>query len=261
MAKTSFTASLLCLCIAPLTALAADAPADPLMGDWSGTIHQGSETKPFGIRVAEQPGHPPALYFTLDQGTIFKDSGPVYFTLQDDGYQADFLYFHVKMRLEQDDKELRGTFSFDGNELPFDLGRGKLVSEQTPVTPGRLAKPAWTFKSGGPIWSSPAAADGAVYFGSSDDALYALDDKTGAQRWQFKTGAPVFGSPTVYGDAVYALSDDGFLYKLDRRAGKELWRFDTHGGKVPREAYDRLSSRAVLADGTLYISSADGKLY
>lgn len=261
MAKTSFTVLLLGLCIVPLSVSAADAPTNPLMGDWSGEIRDNGEAMPFGIRAAEQPGHPPALYFTLSEGKIFKDAGPVYFTLQDDGYKADFLYFHVKMQLTQDEKALSGSLSFDGNELPFDLARGKLVVEKHDAAPGRIAKPIWTFKSGGPIWSSPAATDGAVYFGSSDGTLYALDGKGGAPRWQFKTGGPVFGSPTVEGAALYVLSDDGLLYKLDRALGKELWHFDTHGGPVKREAYDRLSSRAVVSGGTLYIGSANGTLY
>ena len=263
MAKASIPALLLCTCACLAfgpTAFAAN-PTDPLLGDWMGQIHDRDDAKPFGMRVAQQPGKPPALYLTLDQGNIFVDSGPVYFTLQDDGYKADFLYFHIRMHLDKDAKTLSGTFSFDGNELPFELGRGKLVSEKTTLVPGRTGKPAWTFKSGAPIWSSPAAADGAVYFGSSDGMLYALEGKSGTQRWQFKTGGPVFGSPTVDGAALYALSDDGLLYKLDRGTGKELWRFDTHGGQVKREAYDRLSSRAVVAGNTLYIGGADGKLY
>src|SRR5579863_2609711 len=131
MSKASIPTLLLCACSCVAfhsEALAADA-ADPILGDWSGEIRDRGEAMPFGIHAAKQPGHPPALYFTLSEGKIFKDAGPVYFTLQDDGYKADFLYFHVKMHLAQDEKTLSGTFSFDGNELPFDLARGKLVSE------------------------------------------------------------------------------------------------------------------------------------
>lgn len=260
MTKSFLTLLSLCLFLISFSARAADTPADPLMGDWTGVIHEGSDSKPFGIRFGQQPGHPPALYFTLAEGNIV-DAGPTYYTLQDDGYKADIMYFHLKLRLSEDQQKLQGTLSFDGNALPFELARGTLASEPAGPPPGRVGTPAWTFKSGGPIWSSPAGADGVVYFGGSDGFIYALDAKTGRQRWQFKTGAPVFGSPTVYGDAVYALSDDGFLYKLDRGTGKSLWSFDTHGGKVPREAYDRLSSRAVLVEGVLYVGSADGRLY
>ncbi|HEV2110606.1 MAG TPA: PQQ-binding-like beta-propeller repeat protein [Gammaproteobacteria bacterium] len=248
-----------CIAYGP-AALAADAAASPLLGDWSGEIHERGESKHFGMRAAQELGHPPALYFTLNEGNIV-DAGPVYFTLQDDGYKADLLYFHIKMLLSRDQKELQGTLSFDGNTLPFELSRGKLASAAPQPAPGRIAKPIWTFKSGGPIWSSPAAADGTVYFGSDDGAIYALDAKTGAQRWQFKTGGPVFGSPTLDGQDLYVLSDDGLLYKLDRASGKEVWSFDTHGGKVKREPYDRLSSRAVMAGGALYIGSANGTLY
>lgn len=260
MAKTSLIALLLCLSIAPLSVPAADAPASPIVGDWSGSIHEGRESKPFGLRCSQQAGHPPALYFTLPEGNIV-DAGPMYFTRQDDGYKADILYFHLKLHLETDGKKLQGTFSFDGNELSFELGRGRLALPPVAADTSPVAKPVWTFKSDGPIWSSPAAADGAVYFGSNDGTLYALDEHSGKELWRYKTGGPVFGSPTVDGDALFALSDDGYLYKLARRDGSLRWRFDSHGGAVKREAYDRLSSRAVIADGTVYVGSADGKLY
>lgn len=263
MSKTKNPALLLCLlgcgAFTP-SAMTADASTDPLLGDWSGTISEEGESKPFGLHGSQQSGHPPALYFTLPEGNI-ADAGPMYFTLQDDGYKADLAYFHIKMHLDKDRKKLSGSLVFDGNEMPFELTRGKLPGEAAAPAAGRIARPAWTFKSGGPIWSSPATQDGAVYFGSDDGNIYALDAKSGTQRWQFKTGGPVFGSPTLEGDALYTLSDDGYLYKLDRASGKSLWRFDTQGGKVKREAYDRLSSRAVVAGDTLYIGSANGTLY
>lgn len=254
-------ALLLCVlgCVSS-NAVAVDAPAGPLTGHWSGTVHEGSESKPFGLICVQKPGRPPAFYFTVQEGNI-ENLGPMYLTPQDDGYTGSAMYFHIKLHLSVDQKQLQGMLSFDGNEMPFEVTRGKLAAAPVEAAQGRTAKPAWTFKSGGPIWSSPAAVDGTVYFSGHDGNIYALDEKSGAQRWQFKTGGPVFGSPVLDGEALYALSDDGFLYKLDHTSGKSLWRFDTHGGSVKREEYDRLSSRAVVADGTVYIGSADGKLY
>ena len=43
----------------------------------------------------------------------------------------------------------------------------------------------WTFKAAGPVLSSPAVADGSIFFGSNDHNLYALDATTGKLRWKF----------------------------------------------------------------------------
>jgi eukaryotic-like serine/threonine-protein kinase len=40
----------------------------------------------------------------------------------------------------------------------------------------------WRFRTGGPIVSSPAIANGVVFIGSSDGALYAIDQNTGKQK-------------------------------------------------------------------------------
>ena len=51
--------------------------------------------------------------------------------------------------------------------------------------------------------SSPVVAQGAVYFGSGDGHLYALDAASGELRWKFKTGDVVHSSPAlVEGDFV-----------------------------------------------------------
>ena len=67
---------------------------------------------------------------------------------------------------------------------------------------------------------------------------------------------------------MYILSDDGYLYQLDRRSGKPRWKFDTHGAGVARDlpsatsaTYDYQTSAATVADGIVYIGSADKKLY
>jgi outer membrane protein assembly factor BamB len=49
----------------------------------------------------------------------------------------------------------------------------------------------WKFKTKGKFFSSPTLSDGVVYFGSSDNHLYAVDIKTGEEKWKFKTGSIV----------------------------------------------------------------------
>ncbi len=73
------------------------------------------------------------------------------------------------------------------------------------------------------IGSSPLAMHGAVYFGSADGFVYALDAHTGAQRWQFQTGSDVLSSPILVNGAVYSGSRDKYLYALDANTGVAYW--------------------------------------
>ena len=61
------------------------------------------------------------------------------------------------------------------------------------VTPRGEVK--WTYKTDGPINSSPAAVDGIVYVGSRDRHVYAFKAETGEKLWEFKTGSWVESSP------------------------------------------------------------------
>lgn len=130
--------------------------------------------------------------------------------------------------------------------------------------------------------ASPLVADGTVYLGGwvapSDSparppGFAAIDLATGAMLWHVPlAGLGEPGSPAVAGGVVYvgttAISDatlrpgtppaeagqvnDGFLVALDTRTGDERWRY--------------LSGRSgylspVVADGMVYIGSADGTLH
>ncbi len=58
----------------------------------------------------------------------------------------------------------------------------------------------WSYPIGGS--ASPAVADGVVYIGSDDGAIYAIDAaKGGDPIWLFATGSAGVQSPIVAGDA------------------------------------------------------------
>jgi eukaryotic-like serine/threonine-protein kinase len=89
----------------------------------------------------------------------------------------------------------------------------------------------WTTPLPGPLVASPAIAQGRVVFGCADGYLYALDASTGHEAWRFRTGRSVVGPPLVIGDRVLCGSTDGGLYALSSADGSLLWRTDA-GGEI-----------------------------
>src|SRR4030095_9228862 len=68
------------------------------------------------------------------------------------------------------------------------------------VAQGSLpAQPAllWSFKTDGPIKSSPSVVGGRGYVGSGDQQVYCLDFATGQKIWSFKTQGEVESSPLL----------------------------------------------------------------
>ena len=93
--------------------------------------------------------------------------------------------------------------------------------------------------------SSPAVWNGAVYFGSSDGNVYALDVDSGALKWKFKTGDIVHSSPAIVDGTVYVGSWDTYLYAIDAANGNEKWRFKTGDDPVAHNHVGIQSSPAL----------------
>jgi outer membrane protein assembly factor BamB len=123
---------------------------------------------------------------------------------------------------------------------------------------GKKAVPArdpWDF------WlSSPVVAEGRVYFGSSDERLYALDAKSGALQWAFKSGGMIHARPAIAGKALVFGSWDGAVYALDAASGKQLWRYQTDAEQVMSMHFGVQAPPLVDGD-TVYIGSRDAHFY
>ncbi len=68
--------------------------------------------------------------------------------------------------------------------------------------------------SGAASVSSPAVADGKVYFGLDDGYVYALDAFNGDLVWSYKTDGPVQSSPAISDGLLFVGSNDGVLYAI-----------------------------------------------
>jgi outer membrane protein assembly factor BamB len=108
--------------------------------------------------------------------------------------------------------------------------------------------------------SSPAVANGMVYFGSSDSHVYALDAATGVLRWKFKTGDVVHSSPAVVDGVVYIGGWDTWFYALDAKTGALRWRLKTGDDPDTHNQVGVQSSPAVV-DGIVYFGCRDSHLY
>ncbi len=142
--------------------------------------------------------------------------------------------------------------------------------------PRNAGQVKWTFKAGGPIVTSPSAADGVIYFGAMDGHLYAVAQQSGQEKWNFKSKMPIASSPAVADGLVYFVSSSGALAALDTATGKPKWVFPTeferkfeakhlHGyppdtQTIP-DAWDLFSSSPAVAGGKVYFGSSDGNVY
>jgi polyvinyl alcohol dehydrogenase (cytochrome) len=106
--------------------------------------------------------------------------------------------------------------------------------------------------------SQPTFAMGALFVGSQDGTVYALDAKTGCVRWTFRTSAevrtPIILSTWTPQEAVTARPRVFFgdligrVYALDALTGRELWRIraDDHPNAT-------ITGAPVYHEGTLFV--------
>lgn len=108
--------------------------------------------------------------------------------------------------------------------------------------------------------SSPVVAQGAVYFGSGDGNVYALDAASGTLRWKYPTGNVVHASPAYANGVVFVGSWDSYFYAIDATSGALKWRF--HSGEDP-DLHNQVGfqSSPAVVDGVVYTGCRDSNLY
>jgi eukaryotic-like serine/threonine-protein kinase len=167
----------------------------------------------------------------------------------------------------------------DANLYAFDLATGR---------------EKWRFPTGMSwVISSPAVDAGRVYFATSDSSrVHALDAATGRPVWQQKASAYMFASPSLAGSVLLQGVLNGSLQARDRATGELLWDFQTEAsrtnagwaltserrfnaamlypsgwhdamaiGAARQSALGSFFSSPLVVGGTVYVGSADGRLY
>lgn len=134
----------------------------------------------------------------------------------------------------------------------------------SPSTVGNIDL-AWSFATGGAVYSSPAQLDTAtintktgvvtqsydLYVGSSINSIYDIDGVSGTVKWQFLTSGAA-STPVVSNGVVYVGSSDYSIYAINAVTGMEIWNFSTLGPIV---------SPPQVVNGVVYFGSLDHNLY
>jgi outer membrane protein assembly factor BamB len=201
---------------------------------------------------------------------IGSNDGSLYAIDQENGQQK--WRFHTDARVPSSPAISNGLVyfgSYDGNFYAVDAASGKLRWKFRNAGERRYA--ATHLHGSLPVGetmsdpfdvylSSPAVWNGAVYFGSGDGNIYALDGVSGTLKWKFQTGDVVHASPAIADGNVYIGSWDSYFYALDAVTGKEVWRFKTG---VDPDIHNQvgIQSSATVTDGVVYFGCRDSNLY
>jgi outer membrane protein assembly factor BamB len=112
----------------------------------------------------------------------------------------------------------------------------------------------WDFTAGDSVLSTPALADGRLYFGSFDHNVYAVDAASGRLIWKHDTGAPVVSTPAIHQGQAIVGSRSYDLLALDTATGHPVW--------TRYIWFSWIESPAVVRDDTAYVGSSDAaRLY
>jgi serine/threonine protein kinase len=129
---------------------------------------------------------------------------------------------------------------------PEATGRGPMVAAPQD---NRLD---WSLKTGDEVRSSASIAGGAVYVGSYDGYLYAVDETDGTVRWRFRAQRGVVSRPVPIAEMVIFGSEDRSVYAVSRQTGRSIWSFRTNMA---------VRSSALVDDKSCFVGSDDGFLY
>jgi len=156
--------------------------------------------------------------------------------------------------------------SWDGNVYALNASNGEKLWNFTTYSDTALKDS----QNGGAIESSPAVVNGAVYVGSDDGNLYALNASTGYKLWNYTTsyqltwtvGNLVTSSPAVSDGVVYVGSVGGDIYAFNATTGRKIWSYYTGPSVAFGGGYWHGVQASPAVDyGMVYAGSVDGYMY
>lgn len=84
----------------------------------------------------------------------------------------------------------------------------------------------WHAKRQAVYFGTPLLANGVLYSGGSDGALYAFDAQTGDVRWSAKRFDAIENAVAIANDLVIGAGQNKQVVALNRNTGREVWAFE-----------------------------------
>ncbi len=114
----------------------------------------------------------------------------------------------------------------------YDANNSRHNAAERAITPETIAclEERWSVDGLAGVTSTPAVADGTVYFGDWAGTLHARDVATGEPRWTTPLGLQLDDSPLVGEELVWIGDNDGFVHAVSREDGSAQWsvELDAH---------------------------------
>ena len=116
----------------------------------------------------------------------------------------------------------------------------------------KTGRERWRYKTE-PVESSPLLHGNRLFVGSWDNAVHAINAKTGKRIWRFQASNQVNTSAAWWKGRIFIADDSGTLYALSAKTGKLLWS----SGAGTEFWY----ATPTVAYGRVYIGNTDGTMY
>ena len=111
-------------------------------------------------------------------------------------------------------------------------------------------------------WSGVTVANDALFVGSLDGRLVALNKSDGSYLWPAdailgasESKVAIYGTPVAEGDLVYIGGYDGKVYAFDAESGALRWMYPRSGNLEP------IVGDLAVFQGKVYFGSNDGRVY
>jgi eukaryotic-like serine/threonine-protein kinase len=124
-----------------------------------------------------------------------------------------------------------------------------------------FSEAVWKFNASGPVRSTVATSNNAVFFGGSAGIYYSLNKFTGKVNWSFNAGSAINSSAALNNSNIFFSDNKQVLYSLDATTGKVNWKTGLGRSKIYEWAFDYYYSSPTIAHGRLFIGSKDGYVY
>jgi outer membrane protein assembly factor BamB len=137
------------------------------------------------------------------------------------------------------------------------VDRKGISPEEGPETPDLL----WTSYLNDSVTTSPIAADGKVFVGTSGGRFYALDLTTGEIIWTFDAGSPISSSPAFQNGVVFfGTQNPGKIYAVDAQTGLVRWLYQVPTGAAVYSSPAIVNNQVIAgsSDGTLLCLNQSG---